>query len=252
MALSQVSNGKVNHRLTRENSMQLKIIHIISTVSAIVACLRFCHVLADKLRGHRPMAKLFAFKMLVGLNIVINVSSIGPFASPEPAPCLPLFAIKSLPQPLKESSQIVFNIVEGLDPSPLEPDSTMSEADVVVGAHALLNCIIMVGFSIFFHYAYSVTPYLIGKEGDSETGCRSEERHYRGGFLGVHAWVGMFNPMEIIGAAASIFKSGVSPGRTTVIEGVSDGQKLMRADLYEMSDRGRLEGDKRGVGQSSP
>lgn len=198
------------------------------------------------------MAKLFAFKMLVGLNIVINVSSIGPLAVPELAPRPTLFAIKSLPQPLKEVSQIIFNIVEGLDPSPLEPDSTMSEADVVVGAHALLNCIIMVGFSIFFHYAYSVTPYIVGKEGDSETGCRSQDRRYRGGFLGVHAWVGMFNPMEIISAAASIFKSGGSLGRTNVIEGVSDDQQLMRGDLYEMSDRDRQGGDKRGVVQSSP
>lgn len=63
-----------NNRLTRERLIKLTVIHIVSTVSAIVACLRFCHVLADKLRGHRPMAKLFAFKMLVGLNIVINVS----------------------------------------------------------------------------------------------------------------------------------------------------------------------------------
>lgn len=47
---------------------------MVSTISAIVACLRFCHVLAEKLRDHRPMAKLFAFKMLVGLNILINVS----------------------------------------------------------------------------------------------------------------------------------------------------------------------------------
>lgn len=48
--------------------MQLTVIHIISTVSAIVACLRFRHVLSDKLRCHRPMPKLFAFKMLVGIN----------------------------------------------------------------------------------------------------------------------------------------------------------------------------------------
>lgn len=97
----------------------------------------------------------------------------------------------------------------------------MSKADVVVVAHAMLNCIIMVGFSIFFHYAYSVTPYMIDKLAGCETGCPSQDKHYRGGFLGVHAWIGMLNPMEIIGAAASIFKSGDSLGRTTVTSGLS-------------------------------
>lgn len=124
----------------------------------------------------------------------------------------------------------------------------MSEADVVVGAHATLNCIIMVGLSIFFHYAYSVTPYVIDKPRDPENGA-AQDQHYRGGFLGVHAWVGMLDPREIISAAASIFKSGDSLGRTTVIEGASDDRQLMCGDTYEMSDRDRGGGDKRGVRQ---
>ncbi|KAK7734842.1 hypothetical protein SLS63_004262 [Diaporthe eres] len=124
--------------------------------------------------------------------------------------------------------QIVFNIVEGLDPSPLEPDNVMSEADVVIGAHATLNCIIMVGFSIFFHYAYSVTPYIIDKQVGSETGCSPQDKRYLGGFLGVYAWIGMLNLMEVIAAAASIFNSGDSLGRTTVIECASDDRQRMK------------------------
>lgn len=103
----------------------------------------------------------------------------------------------------------------------------MSEADVVIGAHATLNYIIMAGFSIFFHYAYSVTPYIIDKQVGCETGCSSQDKHYRGGFLGVHAWIGMLNPMEFISAAASIFKSGGSLGRTTLIECTSDNRQLV-------------------------
>lgn len=136
-------------------------------------------------------------------------------------------------------SQIVFNIVEGLDPSPLEPDNIMSEADAVVGAHATLNCIIMVGFSIFFHYAYSVSPYIIDKQVSSDTGCSPQDEHYWGGFLGVHAWIGMLNPSEVISAAASIFKSGDSLGRKIVLECASDDRQLMCGDSYELSDRGR-------------
>lgn len=127
----------------------------------------------------------------------------------------------------------------------------MSEADVVIGAHATLNCIIMVGFSIFFHYAYSVTPYIIDKQVGSETGCSSQVKHYRGGFLGVHAWIGMLNPTEIIRAAASIFKSGDSLGRTTLIECASDDRQLVCGDMYEMRDRDRRGGGGDSIRQQS-
>lgn len=122
----------------------------------------------------------------------------------------------------------------------------MSEVDLVVGANATLNCIIMVGFSIFFHYAYSVTPYIIDKQVDPEGGA-SQEQHYGGGFLGIRAWIGMLNPAEIIGATASIFISGDFRGRTAVMKGASDDRRTMPGDSYEMGDGGRRGGDKRGV-----
>lgn len=126
----------------------------------------------------------------------------------------------------------------------------MSEADVVVGAHATLNCIIVVGFSIFFHYAYSVTPYIIDKQVDPEAGG-PQGQSYRGGFLGVPAWVGILNPMEVISATASIFSRGDSRGGTTVIEGASDNRQLICGDSDEMGDGGRRNGDKRGVSEHS-
>lgn len=81
--------------------------------------------------------------------------------------------------------------------------------------------------SISSRYAYSVTPYIIDKQVASEAGCSSQDKHYRGGFLGVHAWIGMLNSMEIIGAAASIFKSGDNLRRTTVIECANDDRQLV-------------------------
>lgn len=130
----------------------------------------------------------------------------------------------------------------------------MSEADVVIGAHATLSCIIMLGFSTFFHHAYSVTPYIINEQVGSETGCSAQDKHYQGGFLGIHAWIGMLNPMEVIIAAASIFNSGDSLGRTTVIECASDDRQLVCGGLYEMSDRDRrgAGGDRIGTRQQSP
>lgn len=105
----------------------------------------------------------------------------------------------------------------------------MSEADLIVGAHATLNCVIMVGFSVFFHYAYSVKPYIIDEQVDPENES-SQDQHYQGGFLGIHAWVEMLNAMEIIGAAASIFKSGGPPRRTNVIKGARYDRQLMCED----------------------
>lgn len=127
----------------------------------------------------------------------------------------------------------------------------MSEADVVVGAHATLNCVIMVGFSIFFHYAYSVTPYIVDEQVDPENGS-SEDQHYQGGFLGIRAWVGMLDPSELIIAAVSILKPGGPAVRTTLIEGVGDDRQLMCEDSYEMGDRERRGRAKRGASQQVP
>lgn len=56
--------------------MQLNLVHVISTLTAVIACLRFYKVLKTELAGHKPLSKLFAFKLLVGLNILMNVSDI--------------------------------------------------------------------------------------------------------------------------------------------------------------------------------
>lgn len=57
--------------------LQLNLIHVISNITAVIACLRFYKVLKVELAGHRPLSKLFAFKLLVGLNILMNVSFLG-------------------------------------------------------------------------------------------------------------------------------------------------------------------------------
>lgn len=53
----------------------------------------------------------------------------------------------------------------------------------------------MVPFALFFPYAYSVSPYL----------SVDSYHPYQGGFLGVNAWIGLFNPMEILRATAFAF-----------------------------------------------
>lgn len=88
----------------------------------------------------------------------------------------------------------------------------MSQADVTVGIPAIVNCLIMVPFSIFFHYAYDVGPYIIdGRHRRAEGGHFSQHNYpqdYQGGFLGIRAFTGMVNPRELLGAIGFVFKMG--------------------------------------------
>lgn len=83
----------------------------------------------------------------------------------------------------------------------------MNEADAVAGIPAIVNCVIMVPFSVFFHYAYDVGPYIIDRPSGSEHGePRAQYLHYQGGFLGLRAFASMLNPGEILGAIGFMFK----------------------------------------------
>lgn len=88
----------------------------------------------------------------------------------------------------------------------------MSQADVTVGIPAIVNCLIMVPFSIFFHYAYDVGPYVIGRHspehGTAPGTSQYHPQHYQGGPLGIRAFAGMMNPGELLGAIGFVFKMG--------------------------------------------
>lgn len=103
--------------------------------------------------------------------------------------------------------------------SPLTPSNTMNQADVSVGIPAVVNCVIMVPFSIFFHYAYDVGPYIIDRHAESELGggghhSTHQYQKYQGGFLGIRAFTGMLNPGEILGAIAFVFRMGKKSKRS--------------------------------------
>jgi hypothetical protein len=61
----------------------------------------------------------------------------------------------------------------------------------------MVVCVQMVPLSLFFHYAYTVRPYIIPKAATA--------RSYQGGFLGINAWLVMWNPMETLKAIAFAF-----------------------------------------------
>lgn len=55
------------------SSSQLNLIHSIALTFAVTAVIRFYKVLKSHLAGHKPLAKLLAFKLLVGLNFALQV-----------------------------------------------------------------------------------------------------------------------------------------------------------------------------------
>lgn len=58
---------------------QLNLFHVLSMVTAVVSCLRFYKILKSELVGHKPLSKLFAFKLMVGINFLMTVSHCSRF-----------------------------------------------------------------------------------------------------------------------------------------------------------------------------
>jgi hypothetical protein len=106
----------------------------------------------------------------------------------------------------------------------------MTYADVNFGFETMATCILMVPFSIFFHYAYNVAPYDLRKPkmlplseippmylgadaGENEAFNQSRhmaprddhEGQYYGGFLGWKAWIHVLDPREILQALVFAF-----------------------------------------------
>jgi hypothetical protein len=71
----------------------------------------------------------------------------------------------------------------------------------------MITCIEMVPLSLFFHYAYSHEPYILSKNGiSSNEAYPPQGRSYQGGFLGIRAFIVMWNPIDILRAIAFGFK----------------------------------------------
>lgn len=97
-------------------------------------------------------------------------------------------------------------ILTRISPSPLEPTDTLSYTDLEIGIPLLLVSCELVIFSVFFHFAYSVTPYRLTSYSHKPLSPIASDDHaveggsYHGGPLGIRAWFFMLNPAEIISA----------------------------------------------------
>ncbi|KAJ5082264.1 hypothetical protein N7532_011307 [Penicillium argentinense] len=158
----------------------ITIIGIISLAMAMINILRFHGNLKSYMEEHKPMMKLLAFKMIVGLEFL---------------------------------EQIIFIILDST--GTLKPSATLSYADTIIGIPTLIICLQVVPFAFLFYYAYSIKPYTTLNVKctsnlqyfavvDSETGSPRVNR-YQGGPLGIYAWLALFNPGEFFRDVKSTF-----------------------------------------------
>lgn len=171
----------------------LDIAHNVSLTMAVLAALRMYTALKEELAHHRPLAKLLAFKLLVAVTGLIQ---------------LVYWILRS---------SVVHN-------NPLQPTDTLSWSDEYIGIPVLILSLLCVPFSIFFHHAYSVSPYYLERAslhkplaaeetGYTTNGVNPVGTHYQGGPLGIWAWAGIFNPSEFIAGLRFGFQMRSKTGR---------------------------------------
>jgi Organic solute transporter Ostalpha len=115
----------------------------------------------------------------------------------------------------------------------------LTYADLNIGIPNLVTCVEMVPFSIFFHYAYAYRSYIIRPRSvstsESNAG-RHIPQNYQGGFLGLRAWLVMWNPKEILDAIAFAFR--VTAEQRQNGQGYADGPTVY-VPLDRQDGRGR-------------
>merc|ERR1711939_1228253 len=149
----------------------------ISVSVAILSVVKFYTALAKDLKHHKPLAKLLAFKLIIGLAFLEGI----------------IFWILRSTHALKETSHLTY-------------------ADVNFGIQTMLVSIQMVPFSIFFHWAYDAAAYDLskarplplsqmggGRDSPNELDAENGGGYY-GGTLGLRALLTILNPMEIVRA----------------------------------------------------
>ncbi|KAI1279397.1 organic solute transporter Ostalpha-domain-containing protein [Xylaria sp. FL0933] len=103
----------------------------ISTFAALLAVLRTTLPVRSEVRRHRAIAKLWAFKALIFLQV---------------------------------AQDFIFGIIDSKAPASITNSKTISSVDFITGIPGLVAEIELVIFSVFFHYAYSVSMYQLSDE----------------------------------------------------------------------------------------
>ena len=184
-SLGKYCDGNYNPKFA---NLWITIITNVSLTFALTAILYFYQALKTHLASSRPLSKLAAFKGIIFFNFL---------------------------------TVIIFLILDST--GVLHPTATLTYADTKVGIPTLISSLIMIPFSIFFHYAYTYRPYIIDPSKPFEDGAHagklgSFRPSYQGGPLGVRAYLYALNPSETFSAiffAATLFSKEASKRAAT-------------------------------------
>jgi hypothetical protein len=128
--------------------------------------------------------------------------------------------------------QLIYWILRDINSSPLKPNSRLSWSDEFIGIPVMILSLCSVPFSVFFHWAYRVSPYYIKNAAANKPLVSAEAGEYstvgttyQGGFLGIRAWLGMLNPSELIaGLRFGLTMASEENRRAGINRGSDEGQ----------------------------
>lgn len=116
----------------------------------------------------------------------------------------------------------------------MKPTATLTYADTKVGIPTLIQSLIMIPFSLFFHYAYTYKPYVIDPSRPFE-GAHGKiggfRPSYQGGFFGIRAYLYALNPSETfaaIGFAFTLFTKSASKRAQGYVNDRAQGREPLR------------------------
>ncbi|KAE8164118.1 organic solute transporter Ostalpha-domain-containing protein [Aspergillus tamarii] len=155
----------------------LQVITSLSTSVAINAILQFYMKMKGYMTQHRPLLKLMAFKLIIGVILL---------------------------------EKILFLILTGTNV--LKPSASMTYIDVLMGLPTMVICVQMVPLCFLVLYAYRTEPYeiknsprtiqpreyqTVESDTDEETLMNGFQKRYQGGRWGLYAWAVYLNPLAL-------------------------------------------------------
>jgi hypothetical protein len=150
--------------------------------------------LKNHVASHRPLAKLLSFKLIVGLAFIQGVRAI---------------LTQHHSMAMLTSYQIIFWALR--DTNTLEATEHLSFADLNIGIPQLILCVEMVPIAVFYHYAYSHKPYVLGlgSKAADDTGT-----YVSAGTV----WLGLLDPRPLGRMTLLAFRLLVSPKRRQKVD----------------------------------
>ncbi|GKZ26931.1 hypothetical protein AbraIFM66951_005135 [Aspergillus brasiliensis] len=156
----------------------LQVVTSVSTSVAINAIIQFYINMKGYMTEHKPLLKLMAFKLIVGLILL---------------------------------EKIIFLIITST--KVLQYPKSMTYIDTLMGLPTMVICVQMVPLSFLVLYAYRTKPYEIStsvrslrprayepiqSDGNEEALLSGLPKRYHGGPWGLRAWVIYLNPLELL------------------------------------------------------